>query len=100
MVIDMVEKEESTVIVDEQGRMVLPSQIREKLGVKKGGRLSIKLEDSQRIVIERRASDDLEQRVRNWAKISLNARVQAIARRKPTSSKWLGSEYAKRKLGL
>ncbi len=61
----MVEHEanEKTVEVDRQGRMVLPSRLRERLGLKKGGRVSIRLENSSKVIIERRTSEKIEERV-------------------------------------
>ncbi len=101
MVILMVDEEEATAIVDEQGRMVLPASLREKLGIKKGGKVNIRSEDSYRIVIERRTNENVEARVRNWVELALGE-VSTIDRRnkKPISKKWMSSEYARRKLGL
>ncbi|MDH2899689.1 MAG: AbrB/MazE/SpoVT family DNA-binding domain-containing protein [archaeon] len=98
----MADSEERTVVIDRQGRMVLPSRLREKLGVKKGGRLSIKSEDSHRIIIEQKTTEDLKDRVQNWAKISSSVRGQvgSISGKKTYFSKWMSSEYARRKLGL
>jgi AbrB family looped-hinge helix DNA binding protein len=102
MVIVMVRDEEAIATVDEQGRMVLPSNLREKLGLKRGGKVSIRSEDSNRIVIERRNDDNgVEARVRNWAEVALNdAPTIERARKKPISKKWMSSEYSRRKLGL
>jgi AbrB family looped-hinge helix DNA binding protein len=90
------------VIVDNQGRMVLPSRLRERLGVKKGGKVSVRLEDSSRIVIERRGAEDVEERVKNWVSVSSGTKelVGTITGKKPMISKWMSSEYARRKLGL
>jgi AbrB family looped-hinge helix DNA binding protein len=101
MVIVMVNDEEATVTVDEQGRMVLPASLREKLGIKKGGKVLIKSEDSSRIVIERRYDKDVKARVRNWAVATLTDAPKLGERnKKPISTKWMSSEYARRKLGL
>ena len=62
MVILMISSEEGTVVVDQQGRMVLPSRLRERLGVKKGGRVLIRLEDSSKVVIERKSAEDIEEK--------------------------------------
>ena len=101
MVIPMVIDEEVTVTVDEQGRMVLPSSLREKLGIKKGGKVLIRSENSKRIVIERRNDESVEARVQNWSRVTLRE-APAIDRgiKKPVSKKWMSSDYARRKLGL
>ena len=98
----MVSDEEATVTVDEQGRMVLPSRLREKLGIKKGGRLLIRMEDMSRIIIERRIDEDVENRVRSWVKLALADRGEAgeIDKTNKSISKWMSSDYARRKLGL
>lgn len=92
------------VSIDEQGRMVLPSRLREKLGIKKGGRLSIRIENSNKIILERTPSDDVQSRVKAWARLALAEKGQAgevgkIGKR-TISTKWLSSEYARKKLGL
>jgi len=100
----MVEHGETTVTVDEQGRLVLPSRLRQKLGIKKGGKLSIRIESPNKIVMERRADDSVRVRVRAWTKLALSEKGEAgVADRsgkKSISTKWMSSEYARRKLGL
>ena len=100
MVILMISSEEGTVVVDQQGRMVLPSRLRERLGVKKGGRVLIRLEDSSKVVIERKSAEDIEERVENWVSVTLGIKSQVGASGGKKPSKWMSSEYAKRKLGL
>ena len=103
MVILMVSEEEATATVDEQGRMVLPSRLRERLGIKKGGKVLIRSEDAYRIVIERRSDENVEARVRKWADLALSETQEAPTlggKNKPISTKWMSSNYARRKLGL
>jgi len=69
--------DEENATVDEQGRMLLPSRPREKLGIKKGGKVSIRSKDSYRIVIERRSDEDVEARVRNWVDLALSETQRA-----------------------
>ena len=99
----MVDQDESSVTVDEQGRMVLPSRLREKLGIKKGGRLSIKLEDSNKVIMHPQIDDDVETRVKRWAKLALSEKADAGVpdkkRKKTASTKWMSSNYARKKLG-
>lgn len=99
----MVEDEgDRVVIVDQQGRLVLPSRIREKLGLKKGGRVTIRLEDSSRVIIERKSTESVEERVENWVNMALSAKAQmgAVGGKKTLADKWMSSEYARRKLGI
>jgi AbrB family looped-hinge helix DNA binding protein len=104
-VVILMEEGEGTVKVDKQGRMVLPSRLRESLGVKKGGRVSIRLEGSK-AVIEPRTKENIEERIKNWVKITLDTKAQVFTERnheknmKRTGWKWMSLEYARRKLGL
>jgi AbrB family looped-hinge helix DNA binding protein len=100
MVIIMVSSEEATVTVDQQGRMVLPSNLRQKLGLKNGGRVMIRLEDSSKVVIERRSDESVEESVGNWVNVTLGAREQAKGGKRSMTGKWISDEYAKRKRGL
>ena len=110
MVIQMVTDEDEdgaavVVVVDEQGRMVLPARLRQKLGIKKGGRVSIRSEDSHRVIIERRRDEEVEDRVRKWVQVALGEKGTIAGKvggggEKPVSTKWMSSEYARRKLGL
>ena len=109
MVNIMVEHEttEKTVEVDRQGRMVLPSRLRERLGLKKGGRVSIRLENSSRVILEPRTSEKIEERVENWVNVALSTKAQIFSDERKTrqhrammGAKWMSSEYARRKLGL
>ena len=100
----MADNEETTVTIDEQGRLVLPSLMREKLGIKKGGRVLIRTEDSSRIVLERKADQSIEERVKDWVELALSEKAEIgpayNAKYQPISNKWMSSEYARRKLGL
>jgi AbrB family looped-hinge helix DNA binding protein len=100
--VNIMANNDEEIIVDKQGRMVLPSRLRERLGVKKGGKVSVRLQDSSRIVIERRSGEDVQERVKNWVSASSDAKelVGTISGKKPMIGKWMSSEYARRKLGL
>jgi AbrB family looped-hinge helix DNA binding protein len=95
---------ESTVSVDERGRMVLPSRLRAKLGIKKGGTFSLRLMNSNKIIIERKVDQDLQIRVKAWTSLALSERRTAggvdRAKKNRISTKWMSSEYARKKLGL
>jgi len=94
----MVNNMENAVTIDRQGRLVLPSHIREVLGLKEGGPVSIRL-DGSRIILEP-MSKDLEGKVQEWANLALNLRVEAFTEESRESWKWMSREYARRKLGL
>jgi len=94
----MVKIVENSVTVDRQGRLVLPSNIREVLGLKEGGQVSIRL-DGSRIILEP-MSKDLEERVREWVSIALGLNAEAFTEESRESWKWMSREYAKRKLSL
>jgi AbrB family looped-hinge helix DNA binding protein len=89
---------EDAVTVDRQGRLVLPSHIREALGLKEGGHVSVRL-DGSRIIIEP-VSKDLEERVQEWAGLALSLKAEAFSEESEESWKWMSCEYARRKLGL
>ncbi|MGI0080415.1 MAG: AbrB/MazE/SpoVT family DNA-binding domain-containing protein [Nitrososphaerales archaeon] len=101
-------KGEKTIEVDRQGRIVLPSRLRERLGLKGGGSVSIRLEGSSKIIMEPKTSRNIEESVENWVKLALTAKTQVLSersrkagRQKPMmGSKWMSSTYARRKLGF
>ncbi|MBS7644125.1 AbrB/MazE/SpoVT family DNA-binding domain-containing protein [Candidatus Bathyarchaeota archaeon] len=89
---------EDAVTVDKQGRLVLPSHIREVLGLKEGGHVSIRL-DGSRIILEP-VSKDLNEKVREWASFALSLKAEAFTEELKEGWKWMSREYARRKLGL
>ena len=94
----MVNSVENIVAIDRQGRLVLPSNVREVLGLKEGGNVSIRL-DGSRVILEP-VSKDLERKVQEWADLALGLRVEAFTEEPRESWKWMSREYARRKLGL
>jgi AbrB family looped-hinge helix DNA binding protein len=50
--------------VDRQGRIVLPPRLRERLGLKNGGRVKVRVENSSKVVIEPRPSESTEEKSR------------------------------------
>jgi len=87
-----------SVVVDRQGRLVLPSKIREALGLKEGGHVSIRL-DGSRIILEP-MSKEVEEKVQEWVSFALNLKAEASTEEHGESWKWMSREYARRKLGL
>ncbi len=94
----MVNKVGDQVPVDRQGRLVLPSRIREALGLKRGGQVVIRL-DGSRAILEA-GSKDSEKEVQEWASLALNSGAGAFTEEVKDSWKWMSREYARRKLGL
>ncbi|MEM3438018.1 MAG: AbrB/MazE/SpoVT family DNA-binding domain-containing protein [Nitrososphaerales archaeon] len=89
---------EDTVTIDKQGRLVLPSHIREALGLKEGGQVSIRLNGS-RIILEP-ISKNVKEKVQEWVNLALSLNVEAFTEESKESWKWISLEYARRKLGL
>ncbi len=89
---------EKAVAVDRQGRLVLPSHVREILGLKEGGKVSLRLDDS-RIILEP-ISQDLNEKVQEWVSLALSLKAEAFTEESKESWKWMSREYAGRKLGL
>ncbi len=89
---------ENAVKVDEQGRMVLPSRVREAFGIKKGGQITIRM-DGTKVILEP-LSKDVEKRIREWENISRQLKAEVLTEEPNESWKWMSREYARRKLGL
>jgi AbrB family looped-hinge helix DNA binding protein len=85
--------------VDKQGRLILPSTLRERLGLRAGGgTLAVRL-DGFRMIIEP-VSEDLEKTVREWRNMVAGIHAEAFTESAEPSWKWMSLEYARRKLGL
>ena len=77
---------------------MLPSHVREALGLRDGGHMALRL-DGSRIILEP-ASKGLEERVREWASLALSLKAEAFTGEPEEGWKWMSHEYARRKLGL
>jgi AbrB family looped-hinge helix DNA binding protein len=94
----MEEKMEKPTYIDKQGRLILPSHIREALDLKAGVEMTIRL-DGSRIIIEP-ISKDVKTKVREWEDLTKSLRTEVFTEETDESWKWMSSEYARRKLGL
>jgi len=85
--------------VDKQGRLILPSSLRERLGLRRnGGTVSVRL-DGTRVILQP-ISEDLERTVREWRDMVMALHVEPFTEPAEQSWKWMSLEYARRKLGL
>ena len=89
---------DEAIAIDKQGRMVVPSHLREALGIKDGGRVSVRL-DGPRLVLEP-TPKDLRDRVEEWARTARDTKAEAGSEEPEESWKWMSREYARTKLGL
>ena len=78
--------------------MVLPSHVREALGLKEGGQVTIRF-DGSRVILEP-ISKDVKESVREWAVLARSLKAEALSEEDDESWKWMSREYARRKLGL
>jgi AbrB family looped-hinge helix DNA binding protein len=89
---------DEAITIDKQGRMVVPSHLREALGIKDGGQLSIR-RDGPRLILEP-ASRDVKEQVDKWARLARDTKTEACTEETEESWRWMSREYARRKLGL
>lgn len=94
----MVKNVEDAIKVDKQGRLVLPSNIRETFGIKQGGQMTIRIEGS-RVILEP-VQTDVNEKVQEWENLSRNLKAEAFTEEPDEGWKWMSREYAKKKLGL
>ena len=89
---------DEVIMIDRQGRLVVPSHLREALGVKDGGQISIRL-DGPRLILEP-APKYTKEKVDEWAKLARDTKAEANAEETGESWEWMSREFARRKLGL
>jgi len=87
---------ESKVTIDKFGRVVIPAQMRRKLGIKAGSELIIELRGSMIII---RPVRDIDRIVDQWFEKLMNTKIKAKFFR-VGGGKWMGDDYVRRKLGL
>ncbi len=89
---------DEAITIDRQGRMVVPSHLREALGIKDGGYVSIRL-DGPRLILEP-TSKDVKEQVNKWTKLARDTKAEAFTEETEESYRWMSHEYARRKLGF
>ncbi len=83
--------------VDKQGRVILPKEIRHKLGISRGGHIILK-ESLNKIYIQGKDTA-LEKRTTKWKRAISETRVKPYGI-KVEASRWVSEEWAKSKLDI
>jgi len=83
--------------IDKQGRIVIPSEVRKKLGLKPNSELILVVRDNS-ILIEPEETD-IEKIIDEWYEYMLKMKTRARGLT-IEPSKWMSDEYVKRKLGI
>lgn len=85
--------------IGQYGRVLIPKDVRGKLGIKQGSSLEITVGEDKAIL--RRVDTELNQRVEEWVKfIDQSAPSPFVTQIRGGDSKWFSREYCLRKLGL
>ncbi len=87
--------------IDKQGRIVIPKEYREKLGLEKEMPVKIQLM-GRRLIIEV-FDPDLESDVKNWEQKIKNMKIEPFTidqSEEKSEAKWFSEQYARQKLGL
>ena len=84
--------------IDKQGRLVIPASVRRALGINGEREVLVRVEGG-RIIIEL-TSRDLEAAVDEWVELVKRSSLKPFTEDVEESWKWVGREYAERKLGL
>lgn len=85
--------------IDRYGRVLIPKEVRSRLGLKQGASLEVTVRGDELIL--RRVDTELRQHVDEWVKfIERSAPKPFVTEIRSGDSKWLSREYSLRKLGL
>ena len=90
----------STIKIDKQGRIIIPKEIRDKLGLHN---TDLKIHVIGNKIIIEPFNSELEQQASEWEKALKNLDIEAFRidhDKEENESKWFSEGYAKQKLGL
>ena len=85
--------------MDKQGRIIVPANVRNRLGITEKTDLEVTFGKNQ-ITIRRKSGIDLEE-LKKWKNVIKNLDVQAfVDTNSSKESKWYSDDYVRSKLGL
>ena len=84
--------------VDKYGRIVIPKEVRERLGIEENSELTLTVRDDEIVIRVQR--DDLEKRVDELIEFLKNNAPKPFVAEVEGVEKWLAKEYSLRKIGL
>ena len=84
--------------VDRYGRIVLPKEIREKLGIHENSELTLSVREDEIVIRVRR--EDLEKKVDDLIEFLKNNAPKAFVSEVGEDEKWLTRKYSLEKIGL
>lgn len=84
--------------VDRYGRIVLPKEIREMLGIHENSELTLSVRDDEIVIRVRR--EDLEKKVDDLIEFLKNNAPKAFVSEVEEDEKWLTRKYSLEKIGL
>ncbi|MHA1144804.1 MAG: AbrB/MazE/SpoVT family DNA-binding domain-containing protein [Candidatus Helarchaeota archaeon] len=90
----------NTVKVDKQGRILVPAEIRRKMGLNSDSEVQLKIIGNELVI--RKISSDLRADVERWKQdlLKFPVHIDVVPEGKETDDKWIGKNYAERKLGI
>ena len=84
--------------VDKYGRIVLPKEIREMLGIRENSELILSVREDEIVLIVQR--EDLEKKVDDLIEFLKNNAPKAFVSEVEENEKWLTRKYSLEKIGL
>ncbi len=84
--------------VDRYGRIVLPKEIREKLGIHENSELTLNVKEDEIVIRVQRG--DLEKKVDDLIEFLKNNAPKAFVSEVEEEEKWLTRKYSLEKIGL
>ena len=84
--------------IDKFGRILIPKEIRNSLGIKEGTELEIEVKDEK--ILIRLGDHDFEERVEGLINYLRNSAPKPFVSDEGAGEKWYSPEFSLRKLGL